>query len=145
MCTSFVVITSWDAHGSYECYNEGNGGKKSPCAYAQWFQVFDQDYIPPKKRKKNVLIFLITILICFNFSLNFYFKFHDRIELLVFSNSHWIGVSIIVIVFTFCFNSHKKNTNKIKRLHNMDIEDMKRTCACSCPYWWVGINCLSSK
>jgi hypothetical protein len=114
-------------------------GEKNHHVHAWWFQVFDQVYT---QKKIVVLIFLITILICFNFSLNCYFNSHIELSfqiswsywIVIVSNFHWIGASILMIVSTCCFNSHNKNTDTIKWFHNIDTKDLKRTYAFSCPY-----------
>jgi hypothetical protein len=53
---------------------------------------------------------------------------------------HWIGASILIIIFNCCSNSHIKNTNTIPKLHNIDTTDMKKhiRCVLLCPYCWVG-------
>jgi hypothetical protein len=94
-------------------------------------------------------IFLVIILTCLNF--------HDRIKLYLFnflwpysivdSIYHWIGVSILMIIFNCYFNSDIKNTNIIQKLHIINTMD-KKIYITKCLllstflylFWWASIN-----
>jgi hypothetical protein len=101
ICVQAFVITSWDAHGSYECYNEERG-KKSSCACMMIPSVWSNLY------SKQIC--------CFNFSNQIIDLFQFFIELL-FQFSYWIVISNFMIIFNcycfkfslnWCFNSHDR-------------------------------------
>jgi hypothetical protein len=162
--------SSWNICGSHQCYNFKEREKKHHhVLYAWWFQMLIK-FIPNflfvvSLFFSTILIFLMIISNSCYFNSHFEFIFQISwtywipivsisywkqlfqffIELMKFqfffvSIYHWIGASILIIIFNCCSNSHIKNTNTIQKLHNIDTTDMKRhiRCVFLCPYCWVG-------
>jgi hypothetical protein len=130
--------SSWNICGSHQCYNFNKREKKHHhVLYAWWFQMLIK-YIP--NFFFVVSLFLSTILIFHMIKLNScyfnsHFEFIFQISWTYFvSIYHWIGASILIIIFIIifncCSNSHITNTNTIQKLHNIDTTDMKRHITC---------------